>query len=53
MTRTIAGRFTPTGGLDLGKSPTETHGSRAEAMQRERFLKTGKGRQWIKENLAA
>ena len=26
--------------------------SRAEAMKRERFLKTGRGRQWIKENLA-
>ena len=30
----------------------ETHSSRAEAMKRERFLKTGRGRQWIKENLA-
>jgi putative endonuclease len=32
---------------------SETHDSRAEAMRRERFLKTGKGREWIKANLAA
>ena len=30
----------------------ETHNSRAEAMKRERFLKTGKGLEWIRENIA-
>jgi putative endonuclease len=30
---------------------SEMHDSRAAAMKRERFLKTGKGREWIKENL--
>ena len=30
----------------------EAHHSRAEAMKQERFLKTGKGRQWIQEKLA-
>ena len=32
---------------------SETHNSRAEAMKRERFLKTGRGREWIQGNLAA
>ena len=30
----------------------ESHGSRADAMKRERFLKTGHGREWIKAKLA-
>ncbi|MEK9172945.1 MAG: GIY-YIG nuclease family protein [Patescibacteria group bacterium] len=29
----------------------ESFSSRAEAMKRERFLKSGQGRKWVKENL--
>jgi len=30
----------------------ETCDSRAEAMKREKFLKSGKGREWLKQKLA-
>ena len=30
----------------------EEYSTRAEAMRRERFLKSGAGREWIKNNLA-
>jgi putative endonuclease len=30
---------------------TEEYSTRKEAMQRERFLKTGQGRKWLKETL--
>jgi len=30
---------------------TESYGNRAEAMRRERFLKSGQGREWLKGNL--
>ena len=29
----------------------EEHATRAEAMKRERFLKSGQGREWIKANI--
>jgi putative endonuclease len=30
----------------------DSHDSRGEAMKRERFLKTGRGRDWIKDHAA-
>ena len=31
---------------------SEKYNSRSEAMKREKFLKTGKGREWLKQKLA-
>ena len=31
----------------------EAHGSRTDAMRRERFFKMGRGREWIKAELSA
>ena len=44
---------TPKDGLGRDSGSWESHGSRAAAMKRERFLKTGHGREWIKARLAA
>ena len=30
---------------------SEEHSTRSEAMKREKFLKSGKGREWIKDNI--
>jgi putative endonuclease len=30
---------------------SEEHATRSEAMQREKFLKSGQGREWIKDNI--
>jgi predicted GIY-YIG superfamily endonuclease len=30
---------------------SEQYATRSEAMKRERFLKSGQGREWIKQNL--
>ena len=30
---------------------SEKHSTRSEAMKREKFLKSGQGREWIKDNL--
>ncbi|MFN5468658.1 MAG: GIY-YIG nuclease family protein [Pirellulaceae bacterium] len=48
----------PTGVRFTGKQPgmwllvySEIYATRAEAMQRERWLKSGVGRQWLKDHL--
>jgi putative endonuclease len=30
---------------------SEEHATRSEAMKREKFLKSGQGREWIKDNI--
>jgi putative endonuclease len=30
---------------------SEEHATRSEAMQREKFLKSGQGREWIRDNI--